>query len=380
MSTIPTLRPLRPMAKLLPEAARRHNRALVLQTLLRGEGLSRADVARATGLTRVTVSDLVADLIADGMVTESGPQEGRRPGKPATVLTVDATSRYAIGLDLADHARFRGALLGIDGRVIARAERTLGDARGEDALALATELARELARTAQAHGRPLLGVGVGSPGVVDPSGTVLSAPNLRWSEVPLQAHLAEAIGAPAVVVNDAHAAVLAEHGAGEGSPDMMLVAIGHGVGAGLIVGGSPVLGARSAAGEIGHVTIGSDVGPLCACGKHGCLEAWASVPRMTQALADAGEDAAARGQVLHAVGERLGMALAPVVGALDLDQIVLSGPDDLLLGEVLETTRATLLHRTRFHEHVTVRMSELGEDIVLRGAGAAIVSHQLGVS
>ena len=115
------------------------------------------------------------------------------------------------------------------------------------------------------------------------------------------------------------------------------------------------------------------------CGKVGCLEAWLSVPNL-QAQLDTtpGEPDA----VLREAGRRLGVALAPVVGALDLAEIVLSGPPDLLEGSLVDATVSTLHDRTMadFHGHLAVRMSWLGEDIVVRGAAVMVLSGQLGVS
>jgi predicted NBD/HSP70 family sugar kinase len=138
-------------------------------------------------------------------------------------------------------------------------------------------------------------------------------------------------------------------------------------------------GSRFAAGEIGHVTVGTDGGPLCACGKVGCLEAWLAVPSLQERLAGDGAD---REATLRDAGERLGIALAPIVGALDLSEIVLSGPPELLDGTLAEATVETLRTRTlaRFHDGVRVRMTTQGEDIVLRGAAVMVLSGQLGVS
>ena len=108
-------RALRPTGKVLPEHARSHNRALVLQTLYTAGAQSRADVARETGLTRVTVSDLVAGLIAEGLVVELGQREDARPGKPATLIDVDRAAFHIVGVDLSEHQRFRGAVVDLDG-------------------------------------------------------------------------------------------------------------------------------------------------------------------------------------------------------------------------------------------------------------------------
>ncbi|GAA3582121.1 ROK family transcriptional regulator [Klugiella xanthotipulae] len=371
-------RVLRPSVKVLPEHARRHNRSLVLQQVYRTSGLSRADIARQTGLTRVTVSDLVSELVAEGLVTELGQREDARPGKPATLLEMNLDAFHLIGLDLSDKSVFRAAILDLSGRVRERAEAQLDGATGELAIGRLMDLVAELVGRAS---RPLLGIGVGSPGIVDRGGVVRSAPNLRWAEVPLQSILAERFRLPVTVSNDANAAVLAEHSFGQSADDIILVQIGAGVGAGLIIDGSPVLGSHSAAGEIGHVVVGTDGGPLCACGKEGCLEVWVSVPHLTAQLLDAPTEAA-RTEVLTQAGQRLGIALAPVVGVLNLTEIVLSGPTELVAGTFAEATLNTIRQRTiaGIHGDLALRMTALSRDIVLRGAAVLVLSGQLGVS
>ena len=224
---------------------------------------------------------------------------------------------------------FRGAVLDLDGGIVARAEVARDGAhrrgrgrRGLEALVDAAPRDRDRRRcSASASARPVSSTR---------HGVVRSAPNLGWSGVPLQARLADAPRVPVHVANDANVAVLAEHSFGDARRRLLLIKIGHGVGAGLIVGGRPVIGGGFAAGEIGHVVVGTDGGPRCACGKHGCLEAWLAAPRLTAQLAELdGDDAAgasARDEILREAGRRLGIVLAPVVGALNLSEIVLSGP------------------------------------------------------
>lgn len=373
-----TSRALRPSAKVLPEQARAHNRSLVLQTLYGSGEQSRADVARSTGLTRVTVSELVAGLMAEGLIVEKGLREVDGPGKPATLIDIDRGRFQIVGLDLSEFSTFRGAVLDLDGQVLERAEVALAGSTGDEAAAKVVALAARLVAKATA---PLLGIGVGSPGVVGADGTVLSAPNLGWTDEPLQAILAERFDVPAVVVNDANAAVLAEHSFGDADGDMMLIRIGHGVGAGLLLGGSPLYGSRGAAGEIGHVVVGTDGGEECSCGKRGCLETWLAAPRLDARLAAASSEAQ-RDDILRTAGQRLGIALAPVVGALNLAEIVLSGPPALIDGPLSNATIETLRERTmaEFHGNLVLRRTALGDDIVLRGAGVAVLSRQLGFS
>lgn len=383
-STGASRRVLRPSAKVLPEHARGHNRALVLQTLFTAGQQSRADVARSTGLTRVTVSDLVTELMAEGLLMETGQREGVRPGKPAILLDIDRSSFQIIGIDLSDSAVFRGAVLDVGGRIQRRVQLPLAGNTGQAAIDQVISLTESLFALVTA---PILGIGVGSPGIVDLSGVVISAPNLEWSAVPLQAALSERFGVAVVVANDANAAVLAEHSFGDADEEggLMLVRVGRGVGAGLLLGGTPLYGSRFAAGEIGHVVVGTDGGELCSCGKHGCLETWLAGPRLEAKLADAALDAspgAARDNILREAGTRLGIVLAPIVGALNLSEVVLSGPERLLAGLLMEAARETVRRRTmeRSYGGLTLRLSTLGDDIVLRGAAVMVISSRLGVS
>ncbi len=370
-------RALRPSTKVLPEHARGHNRALVLQTLHASGQQSRADLARSTGLTRVTISDLVAELMADGLVAELGHRESAGRGKPAILLEIDRGAFQIIGLDLSEYSVFRGAVLDLGGQPLSRSEIALAGSVGSEATAKVLALVKALVGQATA---PILGIGVGSPGVVDGDGTVLGAPNLGWDQEELQKTLSECFSLPTVVVNDANAAVLAEHSFGDADGDMMLVKVGHGVGAGLLLGGVQFFGEHFAAGEIGHVVVGAD-GQRCSCGKPGCLETWLATPRLEAALG-AATTSVAREAVLREAGVRLGTALAPIVAVLDLAEIVLSGPAEYLAGTLADAAVETLgtLTMVQFQSTPTVRMTTLGDDIVLRGAAAMVLSEQLGFS
>ena len=367
---------LKPGAAVLPTDGRRQNLTLVLQTLYTDGPLSRAEVARRIGLTKVTVSDLVAELIETGHVVERGPSTAGGPGKPATLIDVDRTGLQVVGVDLSAADALRAAVLDLDGNVVARAELPIPEIGADDGatvLDAVVALVREIVAAATGEVR---GVGVGTPGVIGRGGVVTTAPNLGWTDVPLQAVLAEATALPVFVGNDADAAAHADTTFGPGGDDVVLVKIDRGVGCGLIVGGQLVRGAHFAAGEIGHVTVGTDGGAVCRCGKTGCLETWLSVPHLEQALAGGHSTA------LRDAGERLGIALAPVVAALDLGEVVLSGPEHLLAGDLLAAVDATLRARLLAgpSSSLTVRLADEPHDIVLRGSGALILWHQLGVA
>ncbi|WP_084127793.1 ROK family transcriptional regulator [Demequina sp. NBRC 110055] len=368
----------RPTSRLRPEHARRHNRALVLQALYRAEGLSRADLAREVGLTRVTISDLVADLIAEDLVIELGLRPDSRPGKPATLLDINRKGFSIVGLDLSNNSAFRGVLTDLDGTVVERSEVPVRGVTGDAAVQAVYDLLDDLLARASA---PVIGIGVGSPGLVDLDGAVVSAPNLDWHDLPLQQLIAERYDLPTQVANDANIAAQGERAFGGASADMMLIRIGRGLGAGLVVGGNLVHGSGFAAGEIGHVVVGTDGGADCACGKAGCLETWLASPRLEANISQAA-DASAKAAVLREAGERLGIALGPVVGALNLGEVVLAGPHDLLAGDLLEATAETLRSRTmgEVHGSLTLRMTALGRDIVVLGAVVTVLTGQLGIS
>ena len=367
----------------VPGDARRHNRALMLRTLFREGPVSRADLARSTHLTRVTASDLVGELLDEGLVEELGTRSRRGVGKPATLVGIVADARLVLSLDLSDDEQFRGALVDLSGKIVERATVQRRERRGDAALGLLATLVRDLAERAE---RPLLGIGAGSPGVVDPAGRVLEAPNLDWHDTDVAGQLARVVGSsahdpiPAHVANDANAAAVGELSlGGPAGRSLLLVKVGHGVGAGLVVDGHLVMGELYAAGEVGHVVVDPDGDP-CACGRRGCLETAIAAPLLRRRLAGLDGDAAREAQ--RVAGHTLGTALAPVISALNLREVALSGPLDILT----ETFRRGALDAVRSRtmpaigDHVDVRLSSLGEDDVLLGAAMLVLDQELGVA
>jgi predicted NBD/HSP70 family sugar kinase len=375
---LPQQRSLRATAKALPEDARHHNRSLVLQWLFRHGPTSRADLSRATHLTRVTISDLVAELLGDGLVEEVGRRAEPSVGKPATLVGIVPDARHVVCLDLSDDERFTGALVNLAGKVLVRRSRRRTARTGAAAADVAVELAAELASETT---QPVLGVGVGSPGLVGASGVVVESDNLRWFELPLGRLITDRLGVPTHVVNDANAAALGEYTFGEAAGrSLLVVKIGQGVGAGLLIDGRLYVGDGYAAGEIGHVVV-DERGEPCACGRRGCLERAVAAPFLRHRLA-AADSPAAKPRVLRAAGRRLGMALATVVSALNLSEVILSGPVDVLSEPFRTAALDTIRMRTMpaVGDHVDVRYSALDEDDVLLGAAVLVLSQELGVA
>ena len=338
--------------------------------------MSRADLARATGLTRVTISDLVDTLIADGLVEECGKSQGP-VGKPSVLLKMRTEDFSIIAVDLSRKSHMRGSLVSLSGSEFLGDAWELSQEVGESLIDAVIRFIQALAAKAT---RPVIGVGVGSPGVIDSAGTVIAAPNRGWFNVPLAHILSQEVKLPVYVANDSDCAAMGEFSYGKAAHDCLVMALRQGVGAGLILGGQRLQGAHHAAGEIGHVTVSENSGEQCACGRWGCLETLLSTQAMTGRLK--GLEPQEREEQLAEYGRVLGKVLAPVVSALNLQEVILSGSPDLLGGAFLRQVSASIVEYTMpaVSQDVVVRMSALGDRGVLAGAAGLVLSAQLGVS
>ena len=277
----------------------------------------------------------------------------------------------------------RGAVLSLTGDVVVRRSVALEGRRGQDALTTLEQFCRDLLAVAD---RPVIGVGIASPGVIDSQGTIVEAPNRDWYDLPLARDLTERLAVPTHVANDANAAALGEFTyGGAGGSSLMVLTVGQGVGAGMVLGGALVEGHQNAAGELGHLTVVVDDGagglaPECACGRRGCLETLLSVPALRRRVANLTPEAS--DAELASVGRILGIALAPVVSALNLSEVLFSGPQELLDGPLREAALTTIQQRTMpvIGAKLQVRMASLGEDVALFGAAVLVLSARLGVT
>ncbi len=346
---------------------RRWNLLTALQTIAARGPTSRAEVARATGLTRATVSNLVSDLIADGLVEELGPAEAESAGKPPTLLAVNEEGRAIVALDLSRQP-FTGAVMDLKGKVRHRVTAP-GSVTGDAGVDVAIELVEKCLTRASA---PVLGIGVGTPGMIDSEGTIREASHLDWRDLPLRQILADRFLLPVTVGNDAHVSALAElRSNAEGDETLLLVAVGEGIGAGLIINGVLHTGEHLSSGEIGHVVVDDRI--ECRCGLRGCLETVAAVPAVARSGSGFDNESALT------AARRLGATLAVVVSAIDIDRVVIASELTDVDGytEAVESELRSRLHRSR-RDSVSVTPSS-GEDLVLAGASAAVMRDVLGV-
>lgn len=364
-------------SKAAREDTRTTNRRLVLQQLFNGGVLSRADLARVTGLTAATVSTLVNELASEDLIDEADPLEDpSRVGKPPTLLRLRSHARSVVAIDLSDPTRLHAGVVDLGGNVTSRFDTSLDGISGDAAVALVLSTAR---RATEQASSPILGIGIGTPGVVTADGVVVEATGFDWHDVELQRVTEEASDLPTCVANDANAAAVAEFSrGGHDTSHLAVIRIGSGVGAGLILNGRPFEGQHAGAGEIGHLVV-DRAGPLCRCGHRGCLETFLSEPHLHAALNAPG---ASREGVIAAAAERLGVALASLVSILDLGDIIVSGPRELLGETFCSQATASLQQRClqSISGAVDVRYSELGGDGVLLGAAALVLSKELGVA
>lgn len=393
-------------SKATHQQTRAHNAALVLRALYDHSPISRAEVARMSGLTRTTVGEVVGILIDDGLAREvgRGPSTG---GKAPILLELIDGARLVIGLDLGESV-FRAALLDLRGQVQLTIEREVVGIDGRQWLEVVHELIDELVRDKRAT---LLGIGVGTPGIVDAAtGTLRWAVNLDWQDLPLGEILRTRHGVPVEVANDSRAAALAiELFSGQRRSNLVAIKVGLGVGAGIVLGGELFHGDGFGAGEIGHVVVVDD-GVECRCGRFGCLETVASsraiLERATEAATanpdshlgrrlvaagrlslddvraavDAG-DAGARDIVVTA-GRFLGQAVAGIIGVLDVEHIALHGSVAQLGDAWLDAVRDEARRRSLglLSRDVSIELAPPIGDLVVMGASALLLTAELGLA
>jgi len=236
--------------------------------------MSRADLARRSGLQRSTVSAIIDQLIGEGWVTEGATSRISARGRRPRFLHLNVERAGIIAVDLRPGTT-RVGLAGLDARFVVQTDWPT-PSRPDD---FARKLARTVAAFRDTHrGMLYEGVGVSLPGRVDESGTLLFAPNLGWGQVNLRRLLESKLDLPVVFENAASACALAELWFGrhpDDVRDLVAVTVSEGIGVGLLLNGQLFHGTDALAGEFGHLTL-DEAGPPCSCGKRGCWEQFAS--------------------------------------------------------------------------------------------------------
>ncbi len=355
---------------------RSHNMALVLRLIADDGPVSRVDLAGRTGLTKATVSSLVAELADAVLVHDIGPAGASTGGRPATLLAPSNLGPMAVGLQV-DVDRVAGCLLDLGGRVRAREVRrvqTAGLAPRDVVHGLRRMLGRLLAAAVDT-GRLVAGVGVALPAVVetvDGDPVVAWAPPFGWRDVDLRGLVAAELAAmgaaelPVRVGNDAVFAARAELHAAR-PPDDVVVYVGgeSEIGAAVLVDGRVRPGAHIGGSGFGHVPL-HPRGDRCPCGARGCLDSYAGLAALR-----------ARGAAeVRLAAEALGDALGPLAAVLDPDLVVVGGRLGTLGDVLLEPLRRRLdTFVPGVAPRTTVRAGTLGPDAAMRGAALAVTQR-----
>ncbi len=349
-------------------AMRDINRSAILEIIRRQSPISRTAIAKQLDVSLPTVMRIVDGLIEEGFVRPHGRSEWTG-GRRRPLLEFNADGYVVLGVDMGG-TKIYGAIADLGGKVLDEVSVARHGTLGEESFKALTDLIDALLASPTLHGRRVRGIGVGAPGItLHSAGIVTWAYTLNWKDFPLKARLAERYSLPITVDNDVNLAALGElwFGAGQSVQDMILVAIGTGIGAGIIIDGVLYRGSAEASGEIGNMLTGreclgrnfQDFGALesAASGTGIAERARAALkPRQRRAGADdlLAEDvfeAARQGQawaraILDETVDHLAVAIANLAVSFDPELIVLGGgvsrSANLLVGPILRRIEGTI--------------------------------------
>lgn len=371
------------------------NRSHVLNAIKAYGPIGRADIARRTSLSPATVTSITAKLISQNLVLEksAGDSSG---GRPPILLIINPKGGYVVGIKLTENQAIC-ALTDLEAMILAKSSMPLS---AHDPTLVVEDLARmvlSFIRDQRITRKQLLGVGVGLAGIVDAEAGILrQSPIYGWNNVPLRDMLESKLHIPVYIENDVNTLTLTERwfGPGQGIDNFLTVTVGRGVGLGIVANGQFYRGQTGGAGEFGHITMNPD-GPLCACGKHGCLEAYVGDPgliRSAQELAAKGKLSAPvrtvddllllaqRGdvnaiRVFDQAGRMLGMGIANLINLFNPKKIIISG-EGTREGDFLFTPMKESVHQNTMpglFDPEIIEIAPWGDDAWARGAAGLVL-------
>ena len=383
------------------------NKSIVLNIVRSQSPISRAHIAKVSGLNKATVSTLMDELIAERMVHEVGQGEskgGRRP----RLLMLNERAAVVAGIDVGV-GYLLAVVMDLRTKVLWRRRIPMDHRKGPEAcLETAAGLIQEGLDAVPAPPLGLLGIGVGVPGLVDEAQSrLLFAPNLKWADVPIRDWLHRQFGVPILVANEANAGAIGEVWAGSagGTQSLVYLSVGIGLGAGIILNGELYRGMSGVAGELGHTTI-DITGPVCPCGNRGCWELFASETALRSQIARAvaanplffsplaprdpdtldTEDVVAAAEsndpiaisALSTIGDHLGVGITNIINSFNPSLIIIGGSLAQAGSYVLNPARRTVEQRTTSHSRARTQivLSTLGPSGCAVGAGAMVLQEQ----
>lgn len=385
---------------------REMNLRLILETLRQSAPKSRAVLAEMTGLNKASVSSMVRDLIAAGLVREMGAATTQsEAGRPSINLQLNPDAGCTISAEIGV-GYLSVIVTSFDFDIIIQRYETISPETGADAcLAYFTTLLTDVYQQVQRFDRQIFGIVVGVPGVVDiERGHLLFAPNLQWRDIPLRDLLQPHFAVPVLISNEANMAAFGENYFGEGQHSRLLlyVSAGVGLGGGIVIKGQLLTGATGLASEFGHMTVVPD-GPPCHCGNRGCWETQVSemaLLRRVREMILAGKrsplsrwmdqltirhvvNAAVAGDevandALAETGRWLGIGLASLINALNPEHVVFGGSLSIAHEILVPHMRAEIERRALswMWKQVSFRIAKHAANAAVMG-GAALIHDRI---
>ena len=381
---------------------RTYNRYNILNTIRTAGMISRVDIAKALGLSKASLTGITAELIAEGLILEKQPgayQVGRRP----ILLAINPDGAYAVGVSITIR-QIQAVIINFQAEI-----KTSHSLSLKKSYYSQEELVEKIALTVEAcieksnDSKPKIsGVGVSVPGLVDSkSGIIRYLPNYGWTDINLRAMLRDRIGFSTYIDNDANNVTIAEHwfGNGSGSENFIVLIIENGIGAGYVLNGQLIRGNLGIAGEFGHMSVNPD-GPLCRCGKRGCVEAYSGIYAIMKDVSKieaSGKlsatskkisfsnivDEAKKGnseliKIFDQAGKVLGIGISQLITLINPEKIILTGTGiqagDLLLAPMFEAIRNYRSDKFGSYETEVLISKWTNEDFA-KGAGTLVLQE-----
>jgi transcriptional regulator of PTS gene len=391
------------MKKPVQSFVRAYNRYTILSSIRISELISRVDIAKSTGLSQASVTGIAADLIREGLIEErkSGTHEG---GRPPILLSIAPGGAYAIGVNLTIE-KIDVAIINFQAEIKAFHSKKLNTAyyKAMDFVELMAHAVQDCMWEANFSRDKISGIGIGIPGLVDSeSGMIRFLPNYGWESVNLKDLFQKKINLPTYIENSSNNLAIGEHwfGQGKGIDDFVVVTLENGVGAGCVINGQLSRGFRGIAGEFGHLSLDAN-GPLCRCGKKGCIEAFAG---NNSILRDA-KNAALKGlwkkqnpesitfddiltaladnepelvRIFKKAGEILGVGISHLITLLNPEKIIITGKGvqakDALFNPMFQFINKSV--SKKFKDYGTkIIISEWSDKDWVKGAGTLVLKE-----
>lgn len=378
------------------------NRFKILHTIRAHKLISRVDITKATGLSQATVTGITASLIDEGLLLEKRPGESEG-GRPPILIALNPDGAYAVGVYLS-MSQINVLIIDLEATILASYAMPLKK-RNYAPEAIADKIVQavqECMWQANFSRNEISGIGIGLPGLVDShTGLIRFLPNYQWEKVNLRDIVQKKIDHPTYIENSANSLALAEQwfGEGRGIDNFIVVTLEYGVGMGIIINGQLYRGHQGTAGELGHTTVDPD-GPLCRCGKKGCIEAFVgnnAILREAEAAAQkdewkpnnpadvtieavilaAREGAPCLRNIFAQAGRVLAIGLSNLIRIFNPTKIIISGKGvnagDLLFDSMYKTIPQYISSRTNGDTEIVIK--SWNQHAYARGSGTVVLQE-----